>query len=606
MSGIGAIQGISGGAAVTAPVVIIHADGSETGYADPWLARAAAVSGDTVHIGPGNYVKSSGVVNLLKTGVNWYFEAGANVLGSSATDGGLWDDSGFSDVNAAATTRVYGYGKFRRSGCPSARDTYNVCLFVKSGSDIVIECDEIHDENAPGVDGTKAIGNSGVRHAGGGSVIVRAKKGIYSDYGTAIWWDNGESFVEAPVISGQSAMYAAPSAAGFTSGAGYFVDNTWSAGEFFVRASTMIATGANTAAGAGPCIVAEGTLSARVWVTTDTIVPCPQANGIANSLSLYGTRFYLNAKKILHNPTTTMTENVLINGAEVWADIQKLTVARIGFSCVTGKCWITCQNIEDPDNRGDWAIKVAGGGPYYFNGQEITGGTGGGTAPSGCIGIFLSGGAAVIEGYTITTLSNANPVAVSASGLTLKDVVLVAPGVISSISGAGTVALQGSITMNNHVATSTLTNPSTVGTTIFSTTAAGTTYSLTNTSAAVDFGTTDPVITITKAGMYEVEFRVRIDFTGATFAASRTVTIKARRTNNTAADLTLGSFQFSTGIITTLSATFIDQVFQLPDLYSTSNIDDAITIFADVSTVPSAGSIDVSVAWIKAKLVNPA
>ena len=129
--------------------------------------------------------------------------------------------------------------------------------------------------------------------------------------------------------------------------------------------------------------------------------------------------------------------------------------------------------------------------------------------------------------------------------------------------------------------------------------AAGTAYSLTATSAALDFGTTDPVVTIDKAGTYAIRGKVTLNYTGATFAASRTVTLKLRRTNNTAADLTNGTTTVLTAIVTTVTATFM--VVELPEvLYTTANTNDAITIFADVSVVPTAGSLQAASASIVA------
>lgn len=127
--------------------------------------------------------------------------------------------------------------------------------------------------------------------------------------------------------------------------------------------------------------------------------------------------------------------------------------------------------------------------------------------------------------------------------------------------------------------------------------AAGTAYSLTNTAAALDFGTTDPSVTINKAGTYSIRGKVRLNYTGATFAASRTVTIKFRRTNNTAADLTNGTEVVLTAIVTTVTATFMEVV--LPEvIYTTTNTDDVVKLFGDVNTVPSAGTLDAAAASI--------
>ena len=138
-----------------------------------------------------------------------------------------------------------------------------------------------------------------------------------------------------------------------------------------------------------------------------------------------------------------------------------------------------------------------------------------------------------------------------------------------------------------------------VGAAKFSVYAAGTAYSLTNTAAALNFGTTDPVITIDTAGTYLIMGNVRLDLNGATFAAVRTATVKFRRTNNTAADLTGGTTASKTPIVTTLSHTMATIPLP-PVIYTTANTDDAITIFGDVSVVPSAGSLDAVEASIVA------
>lgn len=129
--------------------------------------------------------------------------------------------------------------------------------------------------------------------------------------------------------------------------------------------------------------------------------------------------------------------------------------------------------------------------------------------------------------------------------------------------------------------------------------AAGTAYSLTNTAAALDFGTTDPSLVLNKAGTYLIFGRVNLKYNAATFAAVRTATLKLRRTNNTAADLTNGTMTAATQIITTLTYTM--GVFSLPPvIYTTAVLTDAITIFGNLDVVPTAGSLDAVEASIVA------
>jgi hypothetical protein len=115
----------------------------------------------------------------------------------------------------------------------------------------------------------------------------------------------------------------------------------------------------------------------------------------------------------------------------------------------------------------------------------------------------------------------------------------------------------------------------------------------------LNFGTTDPSLTITSAGVWLILARVRIDYTGSTFLAVRTGTLKLRRTNNTAADIANSSCQFLTDIITTLTYT-LDVIDLPPIIYTTTNANDIIEIWGDISVVPTAGSIDASEASIVA------
>jgi hypothetical protein len=129
--------------------------------------------------------------------------------------------------------------------------------------------------------------------------------------------------------------------------------------------------------------------------------------------------------------------------------------------------------------------------------------------------------------------------------------------------------------------------------------ASGTAYSLTNTQAALTFGTTSPALTLNAAGVYMIFARVRLDYNAATLAANRTVTLKLRRTNNTPADLTGGSVAALTQILTTTTFTMGDYSWMC-GFYTTANTNDAIAIFGGMDTAPTAGSLDAVEAQIMA------
>lgn len=125
--------------------------------------------------------------------------------------------------------------------------------------------------------------------------------------------------------------------------------------------------------------------------------------------------------------------------------------------------------------------------------------------------------------------------------------------------------------------------------------ASGTVYTLTATPALVDFGTTDPTITpAVGSAVYLVLFKARIDFVGATFAASKNVTVKVRQTHGTAADVT-DLAVYPTGIVTTLSATL--GTVQGWGIYFNA-VDDVLSLFASVESLPSAGTVVIGEASV--------
>lgn len=123
--------------------------------------------------------------------------------------------------------------------------------------------------------------------------------------------------------------------------------------------------------------------------------------------------------------------------------------------------------------------------------------------------------------------------------------------------------------------------------------AAGTAYTVTNTAAAADFGTTDPALTLNQPGTYLILSRAVASFAGATFAATKNLTVKLRRTNNTAGDLTGASTVLPTGVTTTVTGPLGNVVIP-PVLYTTANMNDSISVFAVIETAPSAGALTLT------------
>jgi len=119
----------------------------------------------------------------------------------------------------------------------------------------------------------------------------------------------------------------------------------------------------------------------------------------------------------------------------------------------------------------------------------------------------------------------------------------------------------------------------------------GTAYAFTNTAAAIDFGTTDPSITLAEAGTYVIYGQVQLAYNAATVVAE-TATVKVRRTNNTAADLS-SVVVIDLPVATTLTHSY-GVVTIPPVVYTTTATDDVVTLFGNVSAGLGAGTIDAT------------
>lgn len=117
--------------------------------------------------------------------------------------------------------------------------------------------------------------------------------------------------------------------------------------------------------------------------------------------------------------------------------------------------------------------------------------------------------------------------------------------------------------------------------------AAGTAYSLTATQALLNL-TTPASLSLTP-GRWRIKAQVNLQFNGASFTASRTVTIKLRNTSD-GVDLDNGSDTVLTGIVATVTGQCGKGLIEV-DLYLTQT--KTIQLFGAVSVVPSAGSLDV-------------
>ena len=88
---------------------------------------------------------------------------------------------------------------------------------------------------------------------------------------------------------------------------------------------------------------------------------------------------------------------------------------------------------------------------------------------------------------------------------------------------------------------------------------------------------------------YLLMVRLRLDYVGATFAASREVTLSIRRTNNTPANLV--SVSLATAVITTLTHSMGEITAVVP--YTTVGASDVVQPYASIAVIPSAGALNI-------------
>lgn len=189
--------------------------------------------------------------------------------------------------------------------------------------------------------------------------------------------------------------------------------------------------------------------------------------------------------------------------------------------------------------------------------------------------------------------------ALGASGTAFSDLFLASGGVINWNAGNATLTHSTGLLTSNvplKAPTYNLTDGSDKNYTL-SAYASGTVYTLTDTAALVDFGTTDPAITINKAGTYLIIARAQVKRNSSTHIADHTVTFKLRRTNNTAADIANSSTTYNDEAHNASNETEPNQI--LPHvIYTTANTDDVIQLWGSVSAAGTGGSHDVDEASV--------
>jgi hypothetical protein len=393
-----------------------NASGSRFGGAFKTLAaaKAAALSGDTIHVLPGTYSEH----DLLKNGVNWHFMPGAIVsyVDADFTFGyGIFDDRS----TGACVSRITGAGTFIYSIDSNAL-ARGVFATQNNASDLYIEAAKIQITDLTG--GTSIAGGIAVKDclrvvAKVGNIIDQ-NYGTSSSYSSGCYWEKGECHLtvlgKIQMDNGYSVWAHEPAVATTT---GLWV--TAQQLDVFVAAP-----------GFGSVMIDALTDAYRVWIQAKEITT---AGGPAIKQT-GGGRVYIQALKV----NCTSGACVQMTAGKLWISAQKFSSDTRWLDIAGAATELDAHvlHLEDTSAaavKNDWLKFTNGLVTLLASRAKIRQGS--------CI--LHTAGTARIKGLTIdTTTTNAagsNPAVLAGNGLILESCLLVAPALADSITGAFTV-----------------------------------------------------------------------------------------------------------------------------------------------------------------------
>jgi len=385
-------------------VRLIH-NGVSTSFTTITSAKTAAVAGDLIWVEPGTYSEN----NLLKSNVNYHLEPGVLISYTSAST----DDYGIFDDRSTGTTtnKITGAGD----------------IYWKSFRDDQLVNAAIRLTNSNGY----FDGSFGVISGDSYSTNFSTPNLIYS--GGSNNWVNikasellTKTLVSTQVLGGI----------------------LWTKGEMYVNISHI---GQFYGYGVWPSDD-DGTVTNNLWLTSD-LVECyiyadalslnfkswydikevrTATNTIVNAgFAFFGGRHYVRCEKISATATeATVATFRVVNGAEVWVDIQKLSrVGSAGYGMLvdsTSKCFANVLHMDSPGGSTLPMIKNSGelwlsGVKYYGGTTLIIGDSGSSNRISGVFAISTNAPVAIFSGTTnvtvlgssLTTTANTNAYAIT-------------------------------------------------------------------------------------------------------------------------------------------------------------------------------------------------
>jgi hypothetical protein len=363
-------------------------------------ARAAAVSGETIHVSPGDFTVTS---TLAKDGVKWHFDLGAVV---TMTSGYIWDTAG-----AAMTFRVSGHGYFISTPPMTDIANYNSGIIRCNNAAAVVDIEHgglefnLSPAAAGGPGGEQGTYYAGVR-CQAGTLSVRGPTSTLNatdisvlDWFAMYWWDNGAFEVTCPEIVGN-----------------------WITTNAVEEASCFaVLVASNVSPGATPTGHFHLNSNNIEWKTTSAVVPTVISGiGMDGLTAMWSTG---NAKGVSWVETEKAIGNVLVNGGKFYLGTQKL---ENGMLKVTGgKMWLTKPTKIGGDLPFASPYVVLGGGYsnlpiHHFDPTSASFAVAAGTAATNVQELVLcSGGTHLLKSADITGASTFDCVKVTGGTLNL-------------------------------------------------------------------------------------------------------------------------------------------------------------------------------------------
>lgn len=369
-------------------------DSNAGGFTKPFLtiaaAKAAASSGDLIHVRPGSYTETA---TTSKAGVNLHLAAGAT-LTKNANDGigPIGDGSALS--NSAMTVNVSGDGSFVTT---DSVGEYSGPVVVNHASSIfTVAARKLTANHTSGSAGfptaiTAAAGTCRVRV----SESITATSSVASAYG--IWWQNGICEITAPEIIGSSAAIYSQ------------VDNT-PTGDLYVTADNIYSTGLGSYRSGGVILDNGSEPTAAAWITAKTVRS--PGTDVGSVYHQGGGRVYITAQKMFGAIASLGT-------GLLYVTTQKLSAVANGGGTVNilagliyaygGTIYLKCDHYDPVTYTG--AMFDIGCTAFIDGGSYV--------ANSGSGGLVVTGDVTIV-GMTIDTSANSSADAVTVTSGTLR------------------------------------------------------------------------------------------------------------------------------------------------------------------------------------------